>query len=508
MKIHKLNRHNFSFGIALIIVLFLAACKTEKDKIPNAYEDFFSKVYSQGQFNGNVLILENGNIAFQGYYGISNIDPIDSMHLNSIFRLGSVSKQFTAMGIMILKESGILSYDQNIRDFIPELPYEGVTVRHLLNHVSGLPDYTRLMDENWKADLNYDDPDRFISGNIDIINMLAEKKPDIRFYPGEKWEYSNTGYVLLASIVQRASGLPFEQFLKKQIFDPVKMTNTSVYNYVPGKDERMPFRVYGYNVALNGSDLISNDCHYLNPAQGDGGIYSTLGDLMKWDRILYKDELISQDTREEAFTPAILNNRDTTNYGFGWSIGKSLTGKKTVQHGGGWVGFRTYIFREIEENNCIIILTNHSSRYIPGILGELKNILHNRAYSIPPLKIGEIIGQIVMNQGVENAIDQYKKLKSENPEKYEFGENELNALGYQLIELDRIDEAIKIFLLNKEEYPQSANTYDSLGDAFLANGDTTNALINFKNALAIDSTFTTSKEKIENIESGSMANKK
>ena len=508
IKIAKLHLKIFTYGLIPVIFLLFSACQNEQEVRSNKYEKFLSQAHVNGQFNGNALIFENGEIAFSGSFGISNIDPIDSLNLNSIFRLGSVSKQFTAMGIMKLKEDGKLTYDQDIRDFIPELPYEGITIRHLLNHVSGLPDYTRLMAENWKVDLKFDEPERLIAGNIDIIKMLAKKNPAVHFKPLEKWEYSNTGYVLLASIVARASGTPFENYLQKQIFEPAKMSSTVVYNYSSGYDQQMPNRVYGFSVGLSGTDLISSDAHYLNPAQGDGGIYATLDDLLKWDRILYTNVLISEETKEEAFTPAILNNGDTTNYGFGWFIDKSPTDKKVVSHGGGWVGFRTYIYREIEENNCIVLLTNNSSRYLGSVLQPLKNILHNQSYEFPKLAIGETIGKVVMNKGAYAAIEQYKKLKSNKPDEYDFAEDQLNRLGYQLMQLDSISEAIEIFRLNKDEFPQSANTYDSFGDALLASGDTIQSLTNFKKALAMDSTFSATKEKIKNIEVNTMSNKK
>lgn len=507
MKIFNSDQQKLTIGLVLSIIFLLSSCQVEKEVESNKYEDFLSEVYTKGQFNGNALILEDGEIVFQGSFGIGNIDPIDSLNLNSIFRLGSVSKQFTAMGIMKLKESGQLSYDQDIKDFIPELPYEGVTIRHLLTHVSGLPDYMDMMNKNWKTELENDNPEKFVSGNIDLIEMFAKLKPQIRFEPGEKWEYSNTGYVLLASIVGRVSGMPFGRFLKEQIFEPAKMTNSSVYNYVSGNDPQMPLRVYGYRAELNGIDLVSTDIHYLNPVAGDGGVYSTLADLMKWDRILYTEDLISQNTLEEAFTPAVLNNGDTTTYGFGWGIGKSLSGKKVVAHSGGWVGFITYIYREVEENNCIIVLTNNSTRYFRTIIDPLKNILHDQPYEIPKMSISEVIGKVILNDGVDDAIGQYKKLKTDKPDEYDFAENQLNRLGYQLMQLDRIDDAVEVFQLNQEEFSQSANVYDSFGDALLARGDTTNSLINFKEAFAMDSTLAATKEKIMRIE-GSMPNNK
>lgn len=503
MTLFKLDSQKLATGLVLLIMFLFTGCQTEIEVKTNKYGDFLSQAAAKGQFNGNALILEDGEIAFQGSFGIGNVDPIDSLNLNSPFRLGSVSKQFTAMGIMKLKESGKLSYDQDIKDFIPELPYEGVTIRHLLTHVSGLPDYMDMMDENWKTELKDNNPDKFFSGNIDLIEMLTKIKPQIHFEPGEKYEYSNTGYVLLGSIVSRASGMSFTQFLKEQIFEPAKMTNTSV----SGNDPQMPLRVYGYRTELNGIDRVSTDIHYLSSVTGDGGVYSTLGDLLKWDRILYTEDLISKNTREEAFTPAILNNGDTIPYGFGWGIGKSLSGKKVVAHSGRWVGFSTYIYREIEENNCIIILTNNSTRYFRTIIDPLKNILHDQPYEMPKMSISEVIAKVVWNDGVDVAIGHYKKLKTAKPEAYDFEENQLNGLGYELIQLDRIDDAIKIFRLNQEEFSESASTYDSYGDALLASRDTINSLMNFKKALAMDSTFTWTKAKIMRIE-GTMPNKK
>ena len=500
MKKFKIDQQNFIIGLALLSIFIFSACQVEKEVETNKYEDFLSKAHANGQFNGNALIFEDGEIAFQGSFGIGNIDPVDSLKLNSIFRLGSVSKQFTAMGIMKLKESGQLTYDQNIKDFIPELPYEGVTIRHLLNHVSGLPDYMNMMEANWKTELDDTSPDKFVSGNMDLIEMFAKVKPEILFEPGEKWEYSNTGYVLLASIVSRVSGVPFEQFLNEQIFEPAKMTSTSVYNYVPGNDPQMPLRVYGYRTELNGINLVSTDVHYLNPVAGDGGVYSTLEDLLKWDRILYTEDLFSENSRKEAFTPAILNNGDTTSYGFGWGISKSLSGKKVVAHSGGWVGFLTYIYREVEENNSIIILTNNSTSYFGTIIDPLKNMLHDQPYEMPKISIREILAKAVLNDGIDAALAQYKTLKSEGPASYDFAENELNRLGYQLLQIERIEDALEILRLNNQEFSESANTYDSFGDALLANGDTTNSLINFKKAFVMDSSLMVTKEKIMRIE--------
>jgi CubicO group peptidase (beta-lactamase class C family) len=501
MRIGKVANHIFLASLVLIASL-LSDCgqnKSEAKTKADKYHSYLSELHARGQFNGNVLIIENGEMVFQGAYGIGNFDPIDSLKPHSVFRLGSVSKQFTAMGIMLLKEAGKLAYDQDIRDFIPELPYQGITIRHLLHHTSGLPDYSMVMNEHWKPHLAYDDPERFIAGNEDILKMLSEHKPPVHFKPGEKWEYSNTGYNLLATIVTRASGTPFDEYLQEHIFDPAEMSQTSVYKYIPGLDEKMPNRVFGFGTKFNGTDRFSTDSHYLNAAQGEGGIYSTLQDLMKWDRILCTEKLVSKATLHEAFARGTLNNGNQTDYGFGWFIDKSPSGKKVVKHSGGWAGFITNIYRETEENNCIIKLTNDNTRYF-NIDDGLIDILHNKSPRIPRIYIADAIGVKVQTEGIAAAVAHYKELKAEQPNDYFFHENELNFLGYELLGDNKVDEALGIFELNVAEYPTSVNVYDSYGDALLAKGDTLNALIQFKKVEAMDPAFFGINEKIQSLE--------
>ncbi|MGL1885439.1 MAG: serine hydrolase [Reichenbachiella sp.] len=507
MKITKLQEQIPAYIHIILIAILFSSCQNEQSDTIDKYEQFLSQAHANGQFNGNALILKKGEIAFQGSFGISNIDPIDSLNQNSIFRLGSLSKQFTSMAIMQLKENGTLTYEQDVRDFIPEFPYEGITIKHLLNHVSGLPNHISLMNKYWKPELKLDDPERFISGNSDIIKMLVEKEPNVYFKPLEKWKYSNTGYVLLASIVAKASGIPFDRYLQEQIFEPSKMSNTVVYDYIPGTDPQMPNRVYGFRVGLNGKDTISSDSHFLNPAHGDGGIYSTTGDLLKWHIALYENKLISEEAKQEAFTPVILQNGDTITYGFGWGIGTSPTGEKIVGHRGGWLGFETFIKRGTEENTCFILLTNNSSIYMSNAITKgIENILYDQPYETPKLAISEAIGKVLMNRGVTAAIVEYKRLKIDKPNKYDFSQKQLNRLGYQLIGLDRHTEAVEIFQLNMQEFPQSARAHFSFGNALLAKGDTIQSLINFKKALAIDPTFNRAKEKIKQIEASTMSN--
>ncbi len=367
--------------ISLLVCYVMMACLLAGHGLPepqSKYQKFIENIHHQGYFNGNVLVSENGKIVYQGAHGISKIDPIDSLRLGSVFRLASVSKQFTAMGIMKLKEMGLLDYDQEIDEIIVELPYHQITIRHLLNHTSGLPDYNQLMDSFWKPDLKPEDPRRMIAGNQDVIDLLVDKKPPVLFRPGEKWEYSNTGYLLLATIVERVSGQRFAQFMQENIFEPAGMLSTSVYPYRPGDDPDNPLRVFGFRQDHSNGQL-SHDVHYLNKVQGDGGIYSTLEDLHRWDRALYSDKIVSQATLKEAFTPGKLNDGSTTKYGFGWHLRENPAGELTVSHGGSWLGFQTHIFRNLDKQDCIIVLTNNTSPYVGRVVYALKKLLRGRS---------------------------------------------------------------------------------------------------------------------------------
>lgn len=495
-------RHTGRAFLLMALIGLFSSCQAQSNDKGERIARYLEQAHARGQFNGVALVYEKGKVIYEGAFGIGNIDPVDSLTMNSVFRLGSVGKQFTAMAIMILQEHGKLRYDQDIRDFLPELPYAGITVRHLLHHTSGLPDYERLMSEQWKPELKYDDPARYISGNADVLRLLAEKKPAVLFAPGDQWKYSNTGYNLLASIVERASGQPFPAYVREHILLPAGMVHSLVYDYVIGPDPALPERVFGHWTEWNGHDRKSTDGHYLNRAYGEDGVYATAGDLLLWDRALYTEKLVKKATLEEAFTPGVLNNGDTTEYGFGWFIQRAPSGRKLVTHSGGWAGFTTYILRGVEEDLCIVVLTNNSSKYFgwEGIRGGITRILYNEPYALPKLSIRDVVGQDLYEHGAAHAIAQYRTNKQERPADFLFQESELNILGYELLWAQRVDDAAAIMKLNTEEYPNSANVYDSYGDALLAQGDKVNALTNFRRALVLDATMDGLKEKIDGLE--------
>jgi CubicO group peptidase (beta-lactamase class C family) len=276
----------------------------------------------------------------------------------TVFRLASITKQFTAMSIMMLAERGKLKYEDSLARFFPEFPpyASKVTVRHLLNHMAGFPEYDELWLKNGKIDSDWPrssktKPSSFEPRSKDAIRLLAQiKKPG--FPPGTEFRYSNSGYVILAQIVEKVSGQSFSQFLQQNIFQPLGMTSSLL------DDETRPaLGKVATSYTLKDGSYKDIDYTPVNLIYGEDNVFSTVEDLYRWDQALYTEKLVKAATLKEAFTPGKLRNGGTTNYGFGWSLAKTL-GLDTVSHSGAWVGFRTHIFRFPNEHFTVVVLSN------------------------------------------------------------------------------------------------------------------------------------------------------
>lgn len=354
-----------NFLLIFSFALTLSAFAQDKSK---QFDSLFSAPMGANLFNGNVLIAENGKVIFQKSYGTRDFSNKLPLNSETIFELASVSKQFTAMGIMLLNKNGKIKYDDSLRKFFPQLPYPGVTVRHLLQHTGGLPDYMNLFDSLW--------PSTKIAVNDDLIRLFAEHKPTRLFAPGEKWEYSNTGYAILAAIIEKVSGKTFGAYMNEQVFKPLGMTRTLVYRRRLEK-RALPNYAYGYSwnktsnkaILPDSSADVAKMVYTLDGIQGDGIINSTTTDLFKWDRSLYTEQLIPKSMLAEAFAPAKLNSDSTYGYGFGWGISTLPVFGKRLSHTGGWPGYSTLIERFPDHQHAIIILQN-----VEGPRPAIKNV--------------------------------------------------------------------------------------------------------------------------------------
>ena len=363
------------FVLIGLLILSFSNCEQKETSLNSEvkqYAKFISDMRSKGFTTGNILVYENGEIVFQSSDGLRSIDPIDSLTLNSQFRLASVSKQFTGVAIMKLKQAGNLDYDQKVNTILTDFPHDNITIKHLLHHTSGIADYIEIIKENF---VSQNSTKRYILGNNEILDIFYDTNPKLNFQPGEEFEYSNTGYLVLASIVEKISKQHFRDFLKENIFEPLGMSRTTLYNYQEGNDPNMPNRVFGYRKTESEKGYELNDYHVVNDVRGDGGIYSTLNDLYKWNMALVTYKVLPKEYLDEAWYWGTLNNGEKITYGFGWFLFlEDKTKPKTVFHSGGWVGFSTYLFNEIETKSGYIVLTNNSTRVVADIKKAIDSI--------------------------------------------------------------------------------------------------------------------------------------
>ena len=317
---------------------------------PEARVDALLRPYQGNVPGAAVMVIHKNQIAFLKTYGMADVTGGCPVTAQTNFRLASITKQFTAMSIMILKERGKLDYSTTLTEIFPDFPAYGkkITIRHLLQHTSGLIDYEDLIPDTTTRQVL----DR------DVLSMM-QALDSTYFPPGSAFRYSNSGYAVLAQVVERLSGKSFATFLRDEIFSPLRMSNTVAYE--KGISE-VPERAWGYH--LNGDSITFSDQSLTSAVLGDGGIYSSVADLYHWDQMLYNRKLVSRRTLRTAFTPGL------ENYGFGWYCDK-FQGRCRLYHTGSTCGFRNTLMRLPEAKLTVIILTN---RREPDVLGLAEQI--------------------------------------------------------------------------------------------------------------------------------------
>ncbi len=312
---------------------------------PRAVDSLF-RAYTGNVPGAGVIVIMDDQVALRRAYGLADLEHRTPAAPTTDFRLASLSKQFTAMAIMLLVRDGKLRYDQPVSEIFPELPpaTRAITTRHFLNHTSGIWDYEDLILPTRTAQLD----DR------DVLGLVAAKD-SLYFPPGSAYRYSNSGYVLLGMIVARVSGMPYPDFMRRRIFEPLGMNATVAH--VEGKDT-VPQRAYGYSPS--GGTFTQTDQSVTSATLGDGGIYTNVDDMARWDHALSTAGLVNSTTLALATTPPVLPAGATTEYGFGWFV-DSYRGEKRWRHTGETSGFRNAIQRYPNRRLTIVILTNRSS---------------------------------------------------------------------------------------------------------------------------------------------------
>lgn len=329
---------------------------------PAQIDQLFSKMTSAREPGCAVLVIKDEKTVFAKGYGVSDLRSFTAITAATNFRLASLTKQFTATAVMLLVHDGKLQYDDSLTKVFPDFPAYGkaITIRNLLNHTSGLLDYEDLLAQKYAGVPDENIPQIKDAGVLDLMKQQSTT----RFPPGTRWEYSNSGYAVLAMVVEKISGKSFGDFLRERIFRPVGMTHSIAYE----KDKNeVTHRAYGYS--KTGAGWTETDQSSTSAVLGDGGIYTSLDDLEKWDRALTHHTLLSAKEVEPAYTPAAaggwplgrLNGEAAPRYGFGWFV-DPFHGHTRYSHYGETVGFRNAIQRFPDNHLTVVVLCNRADR--------------------------------------------------------------------------------------------------------------------------------------------------
>jgi len=315
--------------------------------------DYFSSKASNLEFSGSVLIASKGRIIFNAAYGLANREHGVPNTPMTKFRIGSITKQFTAMCVLMLEQQGKLRIEDPLSTYVPSFPYAPqITVHHLLTHTSGIPNITQI--PNFQEFMKHPAPPEKI---IDILKDLP-----LDFLPGSQFLYNNSGYIMLAHVIQEISGQSYGEYVKRHIFDPLGMDDTGCDSH----QTIILHRASGYEYR---DGLINAEYIDMTLPTGGGNLYSTSGDLYKWDQALYEELLIPQNIINRMFTPCC------SNYGYGWFIDPVNESSRRVYHGGGIVGFKSEISRWIDDKMTMILLNNLATTDIGQISNEVGSLL-------------------------------------------------------------------------------------------------------------------------------------
>jgi CubicO group peptidase (beta-lactamase class C family) len=331
------------FLLALPLIVLLSLTCLAQDGVSTKIDEFVRTEMQAQQIPGlSLAVIKNGEIVIAKGYGLANVEHQVPAKPETIFQSGSMGKQFTATAVMMLVEDGKLSIEDKITKYFPDGPeaWRNITIRHLLTHTSGMTDYPQ--DFDMRRDYTEDE-------------LLQRMKPiPLAFQPGDKWSYSNLGYVLLGILIHKVSGKFYGDFLQERVFKPLGMTTAQVIS----EADIVPNRAAGYRIAngqLKNQDWVSPTLN----TTADGALYLTVYDMAKWDAALYTEKLLKRATLEQMWTPVKLNDGKTQPYGFGWGLGE-VRGHRFVAHGGAWQGFKSHIVRYVNDKLTIVVFANQA----------------------------------------------------------------------------------------------------------------------------------------------------
>ncbi|MFH0893899.1 MAG: serine hydrolase domain-containing protein [Bacteroidota bacterium] len=319
-------------------------------------DKYMTQLYNAGCFNGNILLADSNQIIYEKSFGYADYKKKEMLDANCRFEIASLTKAFTAIAILQLKDKSKLLLSDSINKFIPDFPYHGITIRHLLNHTSGLPDYVGLF-------FNYFNQQK-LATNQDIVTMLIRYKPKLLNAPGSAWKYSNTGYCMLALTIEKISGMSYADYIQKYIFDACDLRQSYLFSDKGYADKfflaKPYFYSYKYKATLT-TDSMSQAklIKAMAGITGDARIFSTTGDLYKFNKNLFSGNLISSESLREAISTVQIEKAKTPAYGMGWYLDKETSKQDWIYHPGIFPGYRAYWGKDLKKGTFLILLGNN-----------------------------------------------------------------------------------------------------------------------------------------------------
>ena len=411
--------------LAAAFLLTQTVAFAQKSKI-DLINDFVKAKQRYHKFNGNVLVAEKGQIIYRKSVGYSDLKTRQALSDLSVFNIASISKQFTAAAVMLCVERGLLSLDDGLSKYFPEIPYEGVTVRQMLTHTSGLPEQNEVMYKYWNSDAPIT--------NKDMVEYLIKYKPEIAFKPGEDFKYCNTNYSLLAMIVEKVSGQRFQDFVTKNIFEPLGMKQTRFLNPTVGNYKTIPNQTENFIFDVEKNQFLTpqeipqqKKAVPLTGLVGAGNIHSTTSDLLKWQESLKTAKILKRESITQMESPQIKANVDGSDaYGYGLAI-KSIYNDTKIFHYGGTLGYWNSLQHFKNSDRTIIVLTNNESE--KGLTNAIAAILFDQPVALPsthkeikmsPLQLNQFVGTYEVNGNFAFSIENrngklYRVAKSGEP---------------------------------------------------------------------------------------------
>lgn len=443
---------------------------TKTEKINSLVSTFAN----YGQFEGAVLVVEKGKIIYKNGFGMANHEWDMPIQTDTKFRIASVTKQFTAMLIMQLVAENKLALDMPLSKYLPNYPQENadkITIHHLLTHSSGIPNYTSFP--------SYRDLMREYKTPMEIIDIFADST--LQFTPGERFDYSNSGYVLLGAIIEEVTGKTYGKVLQEMIFKPLKMINSGFDN----NRKILKNRAVGYNKI--GASFENASPIDMSMAYSAGGIYSTVEDMYLWDQALYTSALIPKSDMDLVFQKHI--PAWGQHYGYGWMIGDISKGNSderiaTIEHDGVINGFTSSIIRIPSERSSIIILNNTGGGPLRRMSQAICGILYGKSFDLPKQSVAYSMLDVIRKEGMQKGKMHFEAVKDKSD--FYLSEREINMASYDLLSTDNAEEAVEVLKLGISAYPNAFNLYDSYGEVLRTLGKKEEAVKNYTKSVKLN----------------------